>query len=138
MTSYSENTNDVVENALSKLSARNEKVESLSGNKISEFKIEPNTKSSISWNAKTGDVNLRFTPKGKTKRESVPAPVDIFGDAYVMELKEVIKYFNDLSKNRKLNKDELNQYESYSREFDNAMNQITNTQQSVYNYQPGR
>lgn len=55
-----------------------------------------------------------------------------------MELQEVIKYFNDLSKNRKLNKDELNQYESYSREFDNAMNQITNTQQSVYNYQPAR
>ena len=68
----------------------------------------------------------------------MPAPVDIFGDAYVMELQEVIKYFNDLSKSRKLNKDELNQYESYSREFDNAMNQITNTQQSVYNYQPGR
>ena len=66
------------------------------------------------------------------------APADIFGDTYVMELQEVIKYFNDLSKNKQLNEDELNQYESYSREFDNAMNQITNTQQSVYNYQPAK
>lgn len=138
MTSYSENTNDVVENALSKLSAWDEKIKNTSGDKISEFTIEPNTKSSISWNAKTGDVNLRFTPKGKTKRESVGAPADIFGDAYVMELQKVLKYFNDLSKDKQLNEDELNQYESYSREFDNAMNQITNTQQSVYNYQPAK
>ena len=138
MTSYSENTNDVVENALSKLSSYDEDIRTVDGKKISEFTIEPNTKSSISWNAKTGDVHLRFTPKGKTKRTSVQVPVDIFGDTKAMELKGIVDYFNKLALERQLTNEEFHAYEHYSREFDNAMNQITNTQQSVYNYQPAR
>ena len=81
---------------------------------------------------------MTYIPDGSDKSTSVPASVDAFGDVYAVQLANAIKNFNKLSKSRKLTQEETYYYEQYSREFDNAMNQITNTQQAVYNYQPGK
>ena len=138
MTSYTQNANDVVSNALSKLSSRNGDIKDVDGNKVSSIKIEPGTKSSVGWNPKTGEANLTYIQSGTDKSASVPVSVDVFGDPLAMRARDAVKYFNDLSKRRSLTPEEESIYEQYSRDFDNIMNQITNTQQSVYNIQPAR
>jgi hypothetical protein len=55
-----------------------------------------------------------------------------------MQLRDYVKHFSDISKKRKLTPDEAEQYDYYSGAFDNAMNQLANTQQAVYNFQPSK
>ena len=135
MTSYSENVNDITENVLSKMLDLNTKIVDSSGSTIPNFKIEPNTKSTIHWNATTGDMDLKFIPKGKDKKISVPFDSEKLGHVDIMNLSRLVKRYSDISKSRELNATEKQNYNNASITFDNAMNQITHTQQAPYNYQ---
>lgn len=137
-TSYAQNANEVVGNVLSKLSTKSGDIKDANGSKIPNFKIESGTKSLIEWDPRTGQVNLSYIPSGEEKARSVSASVDDFGNTMTMQLRDYVKHFSDISKKRKLTPDEAEQYDYYSGAFDNAMNQLANTQQAVYNFQPSK